>query len=557
MFALSFSFSIFANKKCMKQIYYIAILLSWLLIGCKNKSVSSQLDIIDSLVVAEQSDSAFQLVRSLDDSRIITPEDRAYYNLLMVQTGFLTNHPFPSDSLLDTAIMFYQHNNNRERLADCYYYKGLSRFYANDSIESMLYYKKAEEAAKGGSLSQRYKIAEVISFVNSVTGKYEFALEYAKRALELSKAINNKRWLADAYYRVGISFSNIGLADSAIFYFEKTEPYIKYIKKEDKPYFLSNLGLAYMDRNREKAKQYILEALSYKETTRSLEYLAEIKYEEGNKEVAYQLWERALTINDPTPKDIILHNLFEYNIEHGKTEEVCKQVNEIIAIKDSIISKLKNDTIKDLQTRFDQQVAVNAANECLIRWQWALGGIAFFCICLIVYIFWKKHRIKLQKLEQEMKIRNYAHQILELDIKATKAESQIVALKSTNSQSIEEIKRLESVKANAEEKLMKLAGKEAIKIRKGVLLYDELIKNKKVLTWTNDDYESFVSFYEASNYSAINTIRAQHEIITLRNMLYMILVDMGKTKDEICHIMSLDKDSIRSIKFRLKKKRKN
>ena len=44
--------------------------------------------------------------------------------------------------------------------------------------------------------------------------------------------------------------------------------------------------------------------------------------------------------------------------------------------------------------------------------------------------------------------------------------------------------------------------------------------------------------------------------ITQRNMLYLILVDMGKTRDEICDIMSIDKSSIRSLIYRLNNPRK-
>ena len=88
-------------------------------------------------------------------------------------------------------------------------------------------------------------------------------------------------------------------------------------------------------------------------------------------------------------------------------------------------------------------------------------------------------------------------------------------------------------------------------VRQGILLYESLNKNEKVMTWTPEDYEAFISYYETAHYQVMRSLRQKYGEITHRNMLYLILVEMGKSKDDICQIMSLDKQSIRSIKFRL------
>ena len=50
-------------------------------------------------------------------------------------------------------------------------------------------------------------------------------------------------------------------------------------------------------------------------------------------------------------------------------------------------------------------------------------------------------------------------------------------------------------------------------------------------------------------------IRKQYGELTNRKMLFVILEDMGKSTDDICQIMSLEKGSLRSLRFRLKTKR--
>lgn len=563
------------------------VISALLLTGCGSKSIQPQLAEVDSLIVAELNDSAYHVVLSIDEQGIIKSEDRAHYNLLMTQTSLLANKPLPSDSLLDEAIRYYQEVHDSEHLADAYYYKGASLYLNHDIQQSLLFYKKAEtEIGNSGNVRLRYKIAEALSYINSVNSEYKIALSYATKALKLCDDVHNKRWLADAHFRAGMVYSQIEQYDSALYHFHQIEPVLRYVRTDDLPYMLCNLGMVYLNDDPQKAREYFQKSLSYKEATRPLEFLADMAYEEGHKEEAYHLWKRAMTINDLAPKDNIIHNLLEYDIEHGKTDDVCDQVNEIIAIKDSIINKVKNDTIRDLQIRFDHQVEMNAVNKRLIVWQWILGGVGFLVLILVGYIIWKKHKTKFQKLAFELQIRKLGIDLLSLKNSVAEANCQISDLKLENSQKQEEIKTLECSNDNAEkqikelktvqnlnqqkiaqlekvkeeaileareidEKLKTWQGKEAYKVTRGAYLYDKVLVNQKINLWTPADYEAFISYYEIGHYKEIRKIRRKYDNLTQRNLLYLILVDMGKDTDEISNIMSIEKQSIRSMRFRI------
>ena len=563
------------------------VISALLLTGCGSKSIQPQLAEVDSLIVAELNDSAYHVVLSIDEQGIIKSEDRAHYNLLMTQTSLLANKPLPSDSLLDEAIRYYQEVHDSEHLADAYYYKGASLYLNHDIQQSLLFYKKAEtEIGNSGNVRLRYKIAEALSYINSVNSEYKIALSYATKALKLCEDVHNKRWLADAHFRAGMVYSQIEQYDSALYHFHQIEPVLRYVRTDDLPYMLCNLGMVYLNDDPQKAREYFQKSLSYKEATRPLEFLADMAYEEGHKEEAYHLWKRAMTINDLAPKDNIIHNLLEYDIEHGKTDDVCDQVNEIIAIKDSIINKVKNDTIRDLQIRFDHQVEMNAVNKRLIVWQWILGGVGLLVLILVGYIIWKKQKTKFQKLSFELQIRKLGIDLLSLKNSVAEANCQISDLKLENSQKQEEIKTLECSNDNAEkqikelktvqnlnqqkiaqlekvkeeaileareidEKLKTWQGKEAYKITRGAYLYDKVLENQKINLWTPADYEAFISYYEIGHYKEIRKIRRKYDNLTQRNLLYLILVDMGKDTDEISNIMSIEKQSIRSMRFRI------
>lgn len=537
-------------------------------IGCDHLPISDKLAAIDSLVAEERHDSAYYLLESIDESQVTIAEDRAHYQLLKYQTSYLTGKQLPPDSVLDNAISFYQDKQNAKKLADCYYYKA---FKLNDDKEynqSILLFKEAEKYAnKTQNAQQLFKISEAISMINYNCGKYDLSLNYGKSALDQAVKTNRKDWVAYSFYRMGLAYLNLGFEDSALCNFDKTSPYIKYVREEDRPYFLSNLSLAYIDKNPEKSKKLLLESLSHKELIAALEQLAFIYYNEGLQDEAYSLWKRALVINSPTPKDNIIHNLLEYDIEHGKTNKVCERVNEIITIKDSIIDKLRNDTIKDLQIRFDHEVSLNAAHEKLIKWQWYLG----FAVgaCLILSFFWLLKRNKLKRIlnEREIEIQNL---IIQLNGKKTELEnvnkkitlSTLEDDKNTTQMS-QLLQDLQRQKENAEreclelnEKIKKWAGEEAEKVREGALLINEVKENKSFRHWPEEQQKSLIAYYFAVNTGLAKQVRNKYKKLSTKEILYLILNDMRKGRPEMSTIMGVDENTLRSYKFRIKQKMK-
>ncbi len=537
----------------MKRLIYILPLVVFA-IACNNRTAEEKLVAIDSLVVQELYDSAYTVLTGIDTTLLNDMETRAHYYLARKQVGYLTSHRDSSNVLDSIVIPYYTSTDNKEKLADAYYYKAYGEITSGKMNESVIDYKRAEELAYQTSNPRlQFKAVECLSVVNEMSGNYHLSLEYAKKMMKLASLINNPKWTYGALYTVIIAYNQLGQKDSCLYYLEKMEPYLKYVPKDEMPNTLISIAYLYKHSDPEKAKQYIKKSLELKVTPSALSHLADIYCNEGKKDEAYLLWKRILALEGKIPKDVTIHNLLEYDLEHGKTDEVFKRVNEIIAIKDSIIDNLKNDTIRNLQLNFDHEVEMNAAHERLIRWQRALGIIAFLALCLIGYILWRKHKVRLQRLENELLTKDYIRKMLDLELRATKTETQLAALQSENDENRQEIQRLETEKAELEEEAKRLLGKETQIIRRGMLLYDQLLKSERVQTWTNSDYEAIAGFFEASHPDAMKEILKKYGRPTTRSMLYLILVDMGKSNDEICRIMSLNGSSLRSLKHRLRK----
>lgn len=546
----------------MKKMIYLFAFLH-MLAGCNGTRVAEKLNQIDSLIAKEQFDSASIIHHSLNKVDM-SPEDKAHYYLLATQLGYITYHPLPSDSLLDLALMYYNKIGNTQKLADAYYYKSFRSRNNQDYPQAILYCKEAEHLAdQSKDIRLQYKIAENLACLNSFCENDLLQLQYAKKALSIADRAHNNNWLAYSYNRISFAFAKLNQLDSASFYIEKTIPYIKYIDDPNKAVFLMNMGLLYKNNDPQKAKDLFVKALEHDELPLTLEHLADVYYAEGNKEKAYSLWKKALTISggEGYEKDNLIHSIISYDLEHGNIDDVSKNVDEIINIKDSILNKLKNDTIKDLQLRFDHEVAMHEADKKLINMQWLLMGSAIILVLMAFYLFYRKKKEEARQREHQDQLYAYTTEIEQLTANRDQTLAHISELESNKEANLQKINQLEKEARDAETaikklnlSIQKLLNDAAPKLKEGKMLYDQIMEGKTALNWSYREEEYFNKYYAAIHYQSYNRIRKVKRVTKLsaHNMFYLILKEMGKSDEEVKRIMVLSPEGLRSIRSRTK-----
>jgi hypothetical protein len=544
-----------------KIIYLFAILL--MLTACNGTRVSEKLDQIDSLIAKDQIDSASFIHNSLNDVSM-TEEDKAHYWLLATQLGYVTNHPLPSDSLLEMAYIYYKKVGNNLKLANAYYYKSLWFESKKNYPQAIQYGKEAECLAKNvNDYRLQFKIAENLSYLNSICGNNLLELQYAKLALSIAQRTQNKNWMAYCYNRISFSFANLDQYDSVFYYIEKSIPYINDVYDSEKAEFLTNMGLFFKEDNPRRAKEFFEKALEYNELPITLEHLADVYYAEGNKEEAYRLWKKALTTSGGNnyEKDNLIHSIISYDLERGNIDDVSKNVDEIINIKDSILNKLKNDTIKDLQLRFDHEVAMHEVDKKLLSTQRLLLGSAFILVLMAFYIFYRKKKEEARQREHQDQLYAYTTEIEQLTTNKDKALAHISELESNKEANLQKINQLEIEAKDAENAIkklnldiQKLLDEGAPKLKEGKRLYDQIMEGQTTLEWTNKEEEYFNKYYAAIHYQNYNRLRKVKRVTKLstHNMFYLILKEMGKSDDEVKRIMVLSPEGLRTIRSRTK-----
>ena len=519
----------------MRRLTILISIIALLASSCQTHRAHKSLAEVDSLVVAELYDSAYHLVTTKLESANFTPEEQAHYDLLKVQTSILANKPLESsDSILDGVISYYNQHINHERLADAYYYKAICAYKAKDPQQSIMLYKKAEvEAEQSGSLYQKFKIAEGISFVNGRSANYDLQLTYAKRALELSQVIDKKKLIAFCYYRLGVAYSKMGYEDSVVYSFSKIKPYLQFVGRKELPTLLSSLGSSLKYSHPNLAKEYLYESMKYQNSTASYQNLADIFYREGNHDEACRLWKKALTVKDATPKDRIYANLIEYEIERGRMDSISDYLSHIIQIHDSIKASLKNTTVRDIQSHFDQQIAIHEKDQTIIKWQWGILATILVIVGLAAYTVMKRYKEKLLLKSHQMQIQEYTNQISLLKESGEGASQQIEMLS---------------------DEIRKIMDEKSPRLSEGRMLYDCIMESKPIVKWSADDEKKFIEYYTATNYRTVDRLRKEprRENLTDHKLIYLLLKEMGKTDKEVCDIMGLSDAGLRSIRNRTK-----
>ncbi len=544
----------------MKKLIYLFVGLI-LLMACNSSGLTERLNQIDSLVVKDQYDSAYALFNEIKATSMCD-EDQAHYNLLASQLGFVRNKPLPSDSLLDLAIAYYNKVGNNHKLSDAYYYKSIRERSNQNYPQAILFCKESERLANNiNDARLQFKIAENLSQLNALCDNYQLQLQYAQKALSIAQKEHNNNWIAYSYSKISYAFAYLDMYDSSYYYIEKSVPYYQYIDDSDKAGYLANIGLFYKDINPEKAKEYLEMALSYGEEPGIYEHLADIYFSEGKENEAYMLWKKAFQTKGRYEKSNILYSILSYDIERGRLDEVCKNIDQVIAIKDSMLYQLRNDTIKDLQMSFDHEVAMHEADRTLLKAQWIILGLISLLLLLSYYTFSRKKKEATLQKDHQMQLLAYTTEINKLKENRERTLAQIAQLKAGKDKDDEKIRLLEEDIRNAEEEIQTLNTdiKDLLddlspKLKQGRMLYDQICEGAPIVGWTVKEEELFNNYFASINYKTYDRLRKVKRAsrLSTHNLFYLILKEIGKTDDEIRNIMGLSPEGLRSIRSRTK-----
>lgn len=523
------------NSEAMTKIILCLILSVLILTNCSNDNdTHEKLSEIERLLEKEKYELAMNNLSDINANRL-NDENKAYYDLLMTQANFCLDKQTDSDSLINESIRFYEENNNKILLAKAYYYKGITCYQRGNKSEGINLIKKAEHLAKGTSdLNFITKIYINLSFINIDTGNYQTGLSYAKKALQTARKANNKILVALSMNKINAAFNCMGKIDSCLVYSQKTIPYIKHLNKNDKLEVLTNISIGFVNKGLyDEAILYAKKSLEIKPNAHAYYIIGSIYFERGENQKAWQLLNDALNTNGLELKAEVLLWMADLKKEEGKYKEASELEERALATKDSIKIKQQTEHMLSLQNNAERKAAdAQAQNRLVIAISAVMVVAAAVMISMLAYNRRRRNATKRQIEDISRTTEQYRQKISELDKEKDKNEKEIEKLN----------KKIESLK----ERRMTILGH-------GRMLYDELEKGGKTITWKKDDYEAVIEYYRTIDPKTIESIEHNYKKLTPYNIFLLIMINNGKTNDEIMQTTGISYSALRTMKHRINK----
>ena len=96
-------------------------------------------------------------------------------------------------------------------------------------------------------------------------------------------------------------------------------------------------------------------------------------------------------------------------------------------------------------------------------------------------------------------------------------------------------------------------------IYSGKSLYESVVDGscQSVAGWGAIEVRNFIEYYRLQHREFVDSLDTDYNNLSRNHKVFMVLLDMGKTDPEIQKLMGITQTTIRSIRFRIKAKRKD
>ena len=498
-----------------KLIIIIKLLLFITLTSCfeNETALYQKIADVDTLIRQNQRDSAKAVFGTLDITNAKRNEV-AYYIILANRLKIIDKQNI--DSLLDISENYYATTNDKNKLSEVLLWKSIHYFKDKDMYDSALFFLNKSEII--ALETNDYYLSAQIYYMKGILHKFERNMIKAKAASDMqmlyAEKSKNKRQIAYATLNKAIIYKDLQEADSAKTWLRLALLTANDIEPYDKAFIYNALGELTEDKDSVIAKGNFLKALEIYPIIPAQVNLAKIYLNENNFGEVERLCNEGLKYEWPETKIEFLKILCKCKRLQNDYAAALKIQDDIIAGKDSVIEILNSENKQialTQHTNYPKRLTDNGTNPVQL-----ILIVLFVCVSLfgIHYLRQKK-----RNLGDEIANKN------------------------------KEILLLKQLLANEKAKTSTFASI-------GERLYNQIVNNKPVATWSPDDMVNFIEYYRTMKPEFINALETEYKKLSPRNKIILILENMGKKMSDILTIMSFEETSYRSAKSRINSQKK-
>lgn len=523
-------------------LYFILFTVSAVVTACSHGSHQQQLVQVDSLMGKFLRDSALEVFIQINPDQLSSRQEQMYYNILKVELSCVSYHgdslifDTPVDSVISECIDYFERNHDLRKLLLCYLYRGkiYTQNYHNYD-KAAIWLKKAEELLdKVNDLRLSYQTYETLSALNYYTKNEDLYLEYSYKMLSRAEQSGINTIKIYAWNHLVVVYTARNELDSVRKYSNRSMSILNHMLPKSRATALCNLGSVYLNNHQlDSADVYFQRAydeypLSFINQRRAIIY-----YERGERKKADSLWHIAQQSSDMLDKVETYSYMFEEKYFHQDYEGASLAAMRLLEVKDSLFRQENSVEVLEIQKKYDKEVARRKLNKTIIRVLVGLLVLIALIAILIVYHMRKSSRDKEHIMRDQVLINDYQRQIEQLERSGQEANIQVTELK---------------------QKIVDLQTERAKRFAEGEELFNRITAGEPVADWDKSQVSNFIEYYKLVNLSFMMQVEHEYTSLTDNNRLFLILEHMGKSNDEISHILGVTSTTLRSIRLRLRKK---
>ena len=222
-----------------------------------------------------------------------------------------------------------------------------------------------------------------------------------------------------------------------------------------------------------------------------------------------------------------------YELLHDH-EKATNMAQFVTLAKELLHHTYEQEKITELQHQYEKQAKDRRHYQILAY----LFGLLFLAILMVLAILYFNRR----RIEQYNSILDLNAQTIE------RAQRRLEVLSQESEAHDKEINRLN-------EKITSARRSTNERLGRGKEVFDHIVAGGK-LPPSADDENSLIEYYSVSHYATFHEWTTGYDHLTARLYTYLILQDMGKQDDDIAHILCISPSAVRSIKSRVKARKR-
>lgn len=513
----------------MKIVYLLFATL--LLSGCQQNSLKQQLVQIDSIANLEGDQKALEALDNIVPEAINEEECLAYYWLLKMRTEIRLQKEINSTEPLDISIKYYSNHHNKDKLAKAYIYKAYILDDKGDLRESIINLKEAESLIKKGKKGAAiaYDVYSQLSHVNYKAKELQLSIEYGKKALQVAFQQDNPRRIAYSLMSLYVAYNELN-NDSAFYYIDKCIPLVDRLQENEKWGFYANIGNAYIASDTKLAEDFLNKSIDISPNAYAYKGLAHTYYKKGERERAQELWQQALQTDNLYLKAEILHALYESQRDEGDYKTASETAIQLATLKDSIANRQRKEDIRGQQFLFEQELDAEIERHRLIMYLALVGMLLCGTTALVAYLHIRRLNVQEELQKAHERLAQYHRRIEELQ-KEGKGDSK-------------EVERLTK-------KISDLQAKQGALLQNGRERYEEVMAGGTTVRWSRNDFMDCIEYYRTQDAAFVAHMESDYRHLSAKYIFFALMEHLGKTDEELQHLMAISQSTIRSYRSRI------